>query len=306
MTVSIWPYTPSTGANLLFLFIFFLLFVIELVNVFLAKRKYKQRVEKIKSRRYVNQQIPFLVGLALETIGYGLRIQARSQKDSILVYSLQSLCILLAPVFVAATMYMLLGQIILVLRAEKLSLIKVKFLTKIFVAGDIISFFLQAIGGGTMVVDILKDLGKILAVVGLVVQLVFFFVFICTSFHFWYKLYTIRPNSSKSSLLTAGPENKVQFLLANNLSSWGNWLHALFCLQFASILVLIRSIYRAIEFSQGFNGPLQSLESIFFGLDSVMIGLSCFALISVNYSRFFHKLEWYHNTAYEEIPIRSL
>jgi hypothetical protein len=55
--------------------------------------------------------------------------------------------ILVAPPLFAASIYMTLGRIIVKLDAEEMSLVPVRFLTKIFVIGDVISFLLQC--GGT-------------------------------------------------------------------------------------------------------------------------------------------------------------
>jgi len=59
---------------------------------------------------------------------------------------MQSALILIAPAFLAASIYMTLGRIIFMLDGEKCSLIKLKWLTKIFVAGDVLSFLMQASG----------------------------------------------------------------------------------------------------------------------------------------------------------------
>lgn len=61
-------------------------------------------------------------------------------------YIIQTVLILLAPALYAASIYMTLGRLIMLLDAEKYSLIKRKWLTKFFVMGDIVSFVMQAIG----------------------------------------------------------------------------------------------------------------------------------------------------------------
>lgn len=60
---------------------------------------------------------------------------------------MQSLIILIAPALMAASIYMILGRIILLTKGEHLSAIKQRWLTKIFVTGDVISLLLQ--GSGT-------------------------------------------------------------------------------------------------------------------------------------------------------------
>ena len=61
-------------------------------------------------------------------------------------YIMQTLLILLGPAFYAASIYMLLGRIIGFLDADHHSLIPTKWLTKLFLLGDVLSIFGQ--GGG--------------------------------------------------------------------------------------------------------------------------------------------------------------
>ena len=79
-------------------------------------------------------------------IGYIGRILAHNNTDSIPIYSIQTILILLAPALFAASIYMVLGRLIVALGAERLSPIRVKWLTKIFVCGDVIAFLGQATG----------------------------------------------------------------------------------------------------------------------------------------------------------------
>ena len=62
-------------------------------------------------------------------------------------YAMQSALILIAPAFLAASIYMTLGRIISMLKAEPYSVIGLRWLTKIFVTGDVLSFLMQASGG---------------------------------------------------------------------------------------------------------------------------------------------------------------
>ena len=83
---------------------------------------------------------------AVQIIGYICRVVARDHLVSIPLYALQSLMILLAPPLYAASVYMVLGRTITYLHAENLSLVPVRWMTKIFVTGDVISFLLQCGG----------------------------------------------------------------------------------------------------------------------------------------------------------------
>ena len=61
-------------------------------------------------------------------------------------YVMQSTLLLVAPALFAASIYMELGRIITLVRGEKLAIIRVNWMTKIFVAGDVLSFLMQASG----------------------------------------------------------------------------------------------------------------------------------------------------------------
>ena len=58
----------------------------------------------------------------------------------------QIMFILVAPALFAATIYMELGRIIMLCDGAHHSLVPLRWLTKIFVAGDVLSFVLQALG----------------------------------------------------------------------------------------------------------------------------------------------------------------
>jgi hypothetical protein len=82
----------------------------------------------------------------VQIIGYGARAGSHFHTDSTLLYAIQSLLVLLAPTLYAASIYTVLGRIITFLHGEHLSYIPVKWMTKVFVAGDVLSFILQAAG----------------------------------------------------------------------------------------------------------------------------------------------------------------
>lgn len=61
-------------------------------------------------------------------------------------YVMQSTLLLVAPALFAASIYMELGRIIYLVKGQKHSLVRVNWMTKIFVAGDVLSFLMQASG----------------------------------------------------------------------------------------------------------------------------------------------------------------
>ena len=85
---------------------------------------------------------------AVEYIGYvGRAVSSRQTPDWTLgPYIVQAVLLLVAPALFAATIYMELGRIIGLVDGEHHSIIKKRWLTKMFVCGDILSFLMQSGG----------------------------------------------------------------------------------------------------------------------------------------------------------------
>lgn len=93
---------------------------------------------------------------------------------------MQNLLILSGPLFIAATVYMTLGRLIRALDAEEYSLISPRWLSKLYVTADILSFISQFAGAGVQITgdERIMDIGKKAVVGGLVVHAVLFLFFI--------------------------------------------------------------------------------------------------------------------------------
>ncbi|GFF62370.1 hypothetical protein CNMCM6069_000924 [Aspergillus lentulus] len=199
--------------------------------------------------------IPFLIGGIFETIGYVGRAMSSSESPNWTLgpYLLQTMLLLLAPALLAASVYMLLGRIILVLRAESHAMLKKKWLTKVFVTGDVLSFLLQGTGGGIQSSGGLDSMkfGEHIIVAGLFVQILFFGFFIITAGSFDMKLrkYPI-PRCFEGHI------------------PWRKHLNILYA---TSVLILIRSVFRLVEYLQGNDGFLLHHEIFLYIFDAVLI-----------------------------------
>ena len=91
--------------------------------------------------------------------------------------------------------------------------------------------------------------GKHLVVLGLVLQIFFFSIFILTSSIFHHRL-SRSPTSSSTS---------------------NNWTLYMSTLYFASSLILIRSVFRVIEFSGGNDGVLLRNEVFLYVFDALLM-----------------------------------
>lgn len=103
-------------------------------------------VPSIANRGNTTDMMNFLN--VVEWVGYVGRILSSQESPNWTMgpYIQQSLLLLLAPALFAASIYMILGRMILRLDSEKLCIFKKKWLTKFFVAGDVLSFSVQAAG----------------------------------------------------------------------------------------------------------------------------------------------------------------
>ncbi|KAL4801940.1 RTA1 like protein-domain-containing protein [Aspergillus unguis] len=198
--------------------------------------------------------IPLVLGGYFEFIGYIGRALSSSQTPGWTLgpYIMQSVLLLVAPALFAASIYMYLGRVITLVRGEKYSIIRVSWMTKIFVAGDIISFLMQSSGAGILVTDS-QQLGENIIVGGLFVQIAFFGFFVICSF-----IFQRRINRSPTALGQA---------------STTPWMRHMWALYGSSILILIRSIFRVVEYLQGFDGYLLQNEAFIYVFDALLMFL---------------------------------
>ncbi|KAF7555199.1 hypothetical protein G7Z17_g2394 [Cylindrodendrum hubeiense] len=220
--------------------------------------------------------IPMIIGAGMEAAAYWFRTRSHNNLRQTLPFIIQNLLVLVAPPFLAATLYMSLGRIARALRAEDLSLISIRWLTKMFVLVDVICFATQTAGAimsGSEVADEASR-GKMIIIIGLGLQIVAFaFFMIC--------IFTIQKriiSSPKSSgLISELPYRRY-----------------LFGLYFTSILFLIRNIVRIVEYNQGSDGTLLSSEVWLYVFDA------CFMLAIVVTLIFLHPGRLIKKARYEK------
>ncbi|TVY60215.1 Protein RTM1 [Fusarium oxysporum f. sp. cubense] len=200
----------------------------------------------------------FVIGGYMQVIGYIGRAVSSNESPNWTVkpYVVQTLLLLISPALFAASIYMILGRIIIITGGERHSPIKRVWLTKIFVVGDVASFILQGAGGGMMAGGSLEALhnGERIVIIGLIVQIVFFSLFAVTAAVFHMRL--VGSMSAKAAV------------------SGIPWQRYLYTLYIASGLILVRSVFRLIEYAQGNAGYLISHEAYLYIFDSVLMFLA--------------------------------
>ncbi|KAH7053117.1 RTA1 like protein-domain-containing protein [Macrophomina phaseolina] len=243
-------YKPSLAAAVIFVVLFTVSTVYHFWQLF---------------RRRTWYFLPFAIGGIFQIVGYLSRAISSTQfPDSNLgVYVIQYLLILLAPALYAASIYMVLGRIIRVTGGEQLSLIRVSWLTKIFVTGDVISFLVQCIGGGVLAsadTSSDRDRGEVIITIGLIVQIIFFGLFILVSVHYNWRLGRAPTDASRTTPI-----------------SWQFYLYVLYA---TNGLIMVRSVFRLIEYVQGEDGELLSNEIYLYIFDA---GLMFLTMVILNW-----------------------
>lgn len=192
----------------------------------------------------------------VELVGLIARAYSSSHLSEQAPFIVQTLAILLAPIVFAAAVYMFLGRLIRASGHPKLSFIRINWLTKIFVSGDVVCFLIQAAGAGQLVSadngdQIASAQNIILAGLGLQVFFSAIFALCAVLFH-------IR--------VSRGPYPKAvdpSLRLNAMLTS----------IYICSILITIRNIYRLIEYQGGEDSYLQTHEWPTYGLDVFLMAI---------------------------------
>ncbi|RSL57732.1 hypothetical protein CEP54_008087 [Fusarium duplospermum] len=170
-----------------------------------------------------------------------------------------SLFLLIPPSLFAASIYMTLGRIMRGLgpKGEMCSIIRVKWLTTTFVVGDVFSFLIQSSGAGMMAAGNDPKLGENIVVGGLVIQILFFSLFVAASvvFHLRYR---------RNSANWPGAQPADNF----------DWKKMMLMLYSTSALILIRCLFRIIEYVMGADAyPLKN-EWTLYVFDAVLMAIT--------------------------------
>ncbi|KAF7859690.1 hypothetical protein EAF04_008769 [Stromatinia cepivora] len=194
---------------------------------------------------------PLLVGAVMMTFGYIARSFSAKSPAEVMPYIAQSLLIILPPSLYAATIYMIYGRIAFFVNAPGASIIRPARVTKIFVVGDVVAFLMQAGGGGMMAQSSMANTGQKVILFGLFVQLVFFGFFLFVALIFYKRM---RSSPARYTI-----------------PSYGNrtWVQLIKLLFAAAAIIILRCVFRVIEFSQGHSGYLATHEVYMYIFDAV-------------------------------------
>ncbi|KIX99985.1 uncharacterized protein Z520_04623 [Fonsecaea multimorphosa CBS 102226] len=290
----IWSYCPSLGAAILFTALFGITTCTHIVQAIVYRKPFAAVL---------------IMGGLWETGGYVARIASIENQRSSGIYTAQLLLILLAPLWINAYIYMLLGRMIhffLPKNEDRVFKVRARAITRMFVAFDITAFLIQAVGGtmtGPGASASVQKTGLNIYTAGVGVQLFFLAVFVSLAIGFQRKVKQLKKEEHHSSTMNSGfylADIETQYQHAhthvpspsqtrsssptpeNNATTLPNLDLAtplLRVLYITLALIIIRNIYRLVEFGMGANSPTVTHEWFAYVFDGVPM---FFALVVLN------------------------
>ncbi|RKK67993.1 hypothetical protein BFJ69_g13995 [Fusarium oxysporum] len=185
----LYPYNPSQGPAYAFLGLFGAAGIAHFIMMFPYRAAFP---------------IPMIIGCGMEAAAYWFRSRSHDNLRQTLPFLIQNLLVLVAPPFLAATIYMSLGRITRALKAQEASLISLRWITKLFVLVDLICFATQTAGAIMSGSEDLEEAkrGQTIIIGGLVLQILAFALFITCTLTLQLRLHSNPPVQCVAGVIT--------------------------------------------------------------------------------------------------------
>lgn len=215
-----------------------------------------------------------------EILGWSGRYWSSQNPVNRDAFTIQIVLTIFSPVFLTAAIYNILGKLISIM-GEQYSRIAPKTYLKIFITIDVLCLLVQSGGGGIAsgTSNSALHLGTDILLAGIVLQLIALLFYMALGVEFIVRVYRNKPLVKKSHIPPSQTMDIEQTWKSNNVNRVPRNVHLMVIgLSISTILVLIRSIYRTAELSDGFKGPIIKTQVYFNTLDATPIVLALFTL----------------------------
>ncbi|TDL16187.1 RTA1-domain-containing protein [Rickenella mellea] len=198
-------------------------------------------------------------------------------------FTMQICTTIIAPTFLLAVYFTLLGRIILTL-GPQYSRLSPRLYFRIFLTIDIVCLVVQALGGGWASGASDPRPGADMMLGGIILQLVALVTFNILGAEFLWRFHNERPIRDAQPYTPASSSNTISPKInAEKGSPRFNYsskrLQALVIgVVISNICLIIRGIYRTAELADGFNGRIISTEIYFILFDGAMVAVATLAL----------------------------
>lgn len=267
---TLYGYYPNLGANAFFAALFGILLVAQLIIGTYTR----------------TWTFMLAVGLGIfgEMAGYIGRLIMHGNPWSDAGFEMQICCLVLAPSFLAAGIYLTLKHMVLYCGPEY-SRLKAKWYPWIFIGSDLGSIIVQAIGGGVAASaknsanPNLLTAGDALIIAGIALQSVTMSVCGAVVLDFFLRRRKARTEERKVEAEGTTETSLDAAVLENDVRTRSPLRFRIFCcaIGFAFTTILIRCIYRIPEMAGGWGNPRMRDEPVFLGLDGAMVALASIA-----------------------------
>jgi hypothetical protein len=269
VTDTLYGYAPNFGANAFFAALFgFLLLAQLIIGTWTRTWTFMLAVG---------------IGIFGECVGYIGRLIMHKNPWSNTGFEIQICCLVLAPSFLAAGIYLTLKHMVLYCGPEY-SRLKAKWYPWIFIGSDLGSIIVQAIGGGVAAsaknstTPALLTAGDALIIAGIALQSVTMGV--CGLMVLDFFLHRRKARTEDKAEVEGTTDTSLEATtLSNDAHTRSPLRFRIFCwaIGFAFLTILIRCLYRIPEMAGGWGNPRMRDEPVFLGLDGTMVALASIA-----------------------------
>ncbi|KAL5045006.1 hypothetical protein BDW71DRAFT_95074 [Aspergillus fruticulosus] len=225
-------------------------------------------------------------GLLLEVLGYVARIKMRANPFIDRWFTMYMVCLTIAPAFLSAAIYVSLARLLAVY-TTRVSRIKQRSYSIIFIACDIVSLLLQAAGGAitTSSASSTVQAGIDIMIAGLASQVASLTLYLAICLDLAWRIYRLPSKSKRLGPTATDDSSEGPFVsrIALNPDYAGirasrTWVAFLSLQGLATICIYVRSVFRVAELSGGFDSHLANDEVAFMVLEGAMISIAAIAL----------------------------
>ncbi|KAF8312247.1 RTA1-domain-containing protein [Clavulina sp. PMI_390] len=228
-----------------------------------------------KSRWSARYMLCVIIGGFCMAFGLAMRFALAKKPDNSGIYIVEYMFVVLSPCAFIAGNYILLGRLSRHLDMGHRLLVSPLKITRIFVISDITTFLIQASGGGLSTSHQLTtaETGAHIFLAGLALQMASYAFFTCVYLVFLWRCWKSEEEQPDGQgrvwTRSCRVGNDGALLKEGEYRWWRDWRALAGALILSCIGILIRSVYRTIELSQGYAGPLATNEATFYGLDTL-------------------------------------
>ncbi|KAL5529008.1 hypothetical protein ACEPAG_4982 [Sanghuangporus baumii] len=188
------------------------------------------------------------IGTLCFSVGFFIRYASAADTSNLGTFVITQILIVISPAAFLAFNYIVYGRLIRMFATgrNRYSLIRPEIVAKTFIISDVVTFCVQGGGGGLQAQDDTANLGRIILLIGIIVQALSYVVF-----------YFILIHSHR------------MFSRDDKFDEYNFPWRLVHVLHFSSVFIIIRCAYRVVELAQGNNGYLLTHEIFFYMLDTI-------------------------------------